>query len=229
MMKKNYLLFLILILNSLTGFTQTFSVTADTIEGTYDVGQYPSDYNYVTNNSGNDLTLSFDLLTNTLPSNGWSVTLCTHQFCMPSVPSTASFGTLADGAQGYFNVHVGFNGATGTGEISFRVYETNNPSNADTIYFIYHATSSVGLAENSGNINISTFPNPTTDLIIVQGLDNSTAAVFNIYNNTGELVNSDRISSSNEVINVGNLLNGVYFLEIRDQGSVIYSTKLIKN
>jgi len=213
-----------------TSLAQNFTVTADTMEATYDVSAWPSDYNYVVNASGGSMDMSFDLLTNTIPSNsGWSVTLCTHLFCMPSVPSTDSFGTLTDGAQGYFNVHVGFGGTPGTGEISFRIYETSNPSNADTIVFIYHALSMADISENINAGRVNTFPNPTTDVINVEGLENISDGAMNIYSITGQLIFSKNITAATETINVADFVNGVYFMEIQEDGNTVYSTRFIKN
>jgi hypothetical protein len=227
-MKKIFLAITI-IATSINVNAQSFTVTSDTIEGNFDVSQYPSDYNYVVNTSGADMAMSFDLLTNTLPDAGWTVTLCTHQFCMPSVPTTASFGTLADGGQGYFNVHVGFNNTPGDGEISFRIYETSNPSNADTIVFLYHGTSSLGIGNIQNGVSINLYPNPTNDFITVSGLDFNTNSVINIYGLDGSLISSNIASSSSEVINVNDFQNGVYFMEVRKSGKLLYRSKFIKN
>jgi len=224
---KKTLLIIAVCLFGINGFSQTFDVTTDTIEGYFDVSEYPSDYNYVVNNSGTPIDLSFDLLTNTIPAEGWTVTLCTHQLCFPSVPTTTTFGTLNDTEQGYFNVHVGFNNTPGDAEISFRIYETSNPSNADTIVFIYHATSNVGVNEND-QIAISVYPNPTTSEINLSGLENLDNVLVNIYSIEGKRVKSIIINVANPVIDVADLENGTYIIEAIENDQKLLFDKFIK-
>lgn len=229
-MKKIILSFGLMVF-SITSFSQNFSVTADTMGGTYNVNDYASDYNFIVNNSGGQLNLSFDLLTNTISNNaGWSVTLCTHLLCMPSIPSTDAFGSFADGEQGFFNIHLGFGGTPGTGEISFRVYETTNPSNADTIVFVYTATMTAGTENILANKEFTVFPNPATDYVSINGLENITNGDVLIYSIDGNLVYSSTIASSinNKNIDISPLNEGLYFIKVIEDKKLVYTSQLIK-
>ena len=219
---------IVTMLISLVGISQTFSVTADTIEGSFDVGDFPSDYNFVVNTSGASMEMTFELLTNTIPDAGWTVTLCTQQFCMPTVPDSASFGVIADGDQGFFNIHIGFNSTPGDGEISFKIYETADPTNADTIYFIYHATQATGISNNTGEINIHTYPNPSTDVINISGLEPYFDALVNVYGLNGNLIFSEKASSSIQKLNINELSLGTYLIEVRNSAGIIYRSRIIK-
>jgi len=208
---------------------QTFTTSADTIEANYDVLDYPSDYIYVVNNSGDSLDLTFDLVTNSMNPTGWTTTLCTQALCMPTIPATAPLGNLADGEQGYLNLHAGFNGITGSGEMSFRVYETSNPSNADTIYFIYHVTSSVGVNEVASEINVTAYPNPASELINIDGLENFTGGQLSLFSVEGKLIHSESISTLSHQINLTSFDSGTYTVLITDAVGNKTSRRFIKN
>ena len=219
---------LYLCLISVISFSQTFTVTDDTLNITSDVSLFPSDYIYFTNTSGGQLDLSFDVIYNTIPSAGWSATLCTDIVCMPTIPTSFNFGIYANGAQGYLNMHVDFNNTIGTGEIGFKVYETTNPTNFRIVYFIYTGTSTTGVSSNFMEATINTFPNPTTDILTIKGLETTTNGSIKIFNLTGNLIYSKNITSTNHVVDVSNFTNGMYLLEIKNQGNSIFNSRFIK-
>ena len=71
----------------------------------------------------------------------------------------------------------------------------------------------------SGNIKISTYPNPTSDYIYVDGIDISKIESMKIFDILGQQVENAEISiDSNKTnrtkINVGQLANGVYMIQI---------------
>jgi len=228
MMKKIYFTIAATII-SLAGLSQSFTVTADTIEGTYDVSMHPVDYNWVLNTTDNPLNLSWDLLTYTILSNGWSITLCTLEDCTPNVPSTGFFGNLPVGGQGYFMIHMNFNKIPGTGEISFRLYETLNPSNADTVSFIYHATLATAVVDNTKDPGISIFPNPAKHNVNVAGTAKKSNISIIIYTVNGSQIMNESTSTTDPTIDVSDFPNGLYLLEIRENSSLLYSTKFVKD
>ena len=74
---------------------------------------------------------------------------------------------------------------------------------------------------NANNINI--YPNPASDVIYVD-VDESFNAV--IYNYQGQVVKN--VIVDNGQVNVSNLANGIYFLEIRMENSVSINKVLVK-
>jgi hypothetical protein len=79
----------------------------------------------------------------------------------------------------------------------------------------------VGIAEarSRSAAAISYYPNPSSDLVTVK-IDNTNTSDFslNIYNLMGTLVKSEKLKNNQEQINVVDLSNGIYTVEIKANG-----------
>lgn len=78
----------------------------------------------------------------------------------------------------------------------------------------------VGINELLNNCNISIYPNPTNDIIIVSNLfpKNQSSLTpdsdkINIYDNLGELVLSSEITTTNLQLDLTNFTSGIYYLK----------------
>jgi len=69
---------------------------------------------------------------------------------------------------------------------------------------------------------ISVYPNPTTGIINLGTMDNGEIMVYSL---NGELIKSIRQINSN-IIDLSQLTNGIYILEIRDTEGVVYHSKV---
>jgi len=77
----------------------------------------------------------------------------------------------------------------------------------------------VGISEtNSDNLDFSIFPNPASDIVTlnINNLINADLSL-NIYNETGSLVKSEMLKQNHRQINIGDLSNGVYMVEIKSK------------
>ncbi|WP_455587117.1 family 43 glycosylhydrolase [Bacteroides sp.] len=88
---------------------------------------------------------------------------------------------------------------------------------------------SVGLetmksVDNKDN-KLSFYPNPATDEIYVQGMDNGK---LSIYNSLGAKVREQKIASDREKVNISDLPAGIYILSGEDSSNAIFSNILIK-
>jgi hypothetical protein len=211
---------------------QTFFATpADSIVSTNNVNDWLSDYIHIHNNSGSSLSLSFQTIENTMDPLGWSVLLCTNAGCYPYVPSSGSLGTIANGDSAYFDLTTGFVGIAGTREIKFRVYQTGNSSNADTITYRYTANTTTGIAQISlSKIFLSqNFPNPFTTTSTISYYLPTTKGLFQIVDVTGKLISSEILSSSKGTITIGEgLSTGIFFATLKDEnGKALAIRKII--
>ena len=81
--------------------------------------------------------------------------------------------------------------------------------------------SSVGIHESdltSKNILFNFYPNPANDLVTLNITNTNIENMeLNIYNVIGVLVKSEKINQNQQQINIGNLSNGIYLLEIKSQ------------
>ncbi len=228
-MKKLVLISLLLFIVLLSK-AQTFTVVpTDTVESTNDINDWLSDYVYIDNTSGSALNLSFQTITNTMDPIGWNVLLCTSSGCYSYIPSSGSLGTIPSGDSAHLNLHCGFVGIAGTGEVSVRVYETGNPSNADTITFIYHAFASTDITDNSNGLSLSqNFPNPFSVYTTINyNLKQSNGKLI-ITNVEGKNVREYKLErTSGEVIIRENFKPGIYFYSLYENNKLISTNKMV--
>lgn len=216
---KKLLLICSLIFIASQSDAQTFTASpTDYFESTYDVNDWVSDYVYIINSSGSPISIGYQTLTNTMIPIGWDVLMCTSNGCFPYVPVSGSLGIIENGESGFFNLHAGFLGIPGTGEVSVRVFETGNPSNADTITFVYHATMATSIFENINKTEFvlsQNFPNPfSVSTTVKYKLDSPTGKLI-ITDIQGKKINEyNLINSTGELIITGNLKSGIYFYSL---------------
>ncbi len=73
---------------------------------------------------------------------------------------------------------------------------------------------------------VKIYPNPTSDFItILQEFQNSKVAIYNV---SGSLISQQEMTSRNNVIDVQNLKNGMYFIKITNDRGKSISKKIIK-
>ena len=74
--------------------------------------------------------------------------------------------------------------------------------------------------------NLSIYPNPSNDFVNIEsGLKINT---INIYNMIGNLVRVEEVYANNSVININNLQNGVYFMELELFDGSFKNSKIVK-
>lgn len=85
-----------------------------------------------------------------------------------------------------------------------------------------------GLKDIENENNISIYPNPASDIINLE-IENSNNKnlTLDIYNILGKKLRTEKISNNQNQINVGNLNNGTYILEIKTNESIKIKKLLI--
>ncbi len=69
------------------------------------------------------------------------------------------------------------------------------------------------------NTLFNLYPNPASDILTLNfGNRNNADLTLNIYNVTGELVSSETLRQNQQQINIGELSNGIYMVEIKSNG-----------
>ena len=76
--------------------------------------------------------------------------------------------------------------------------------------------------------NFEFYPNPTTNQITLKVDNQLLGSVYTIYDTIGKSVLNGEISSELNVIDLGNLSNGVYIIEVASEGKY-FKNKFIKN
>ena len=74
------------------------------------------------------------------------------------------------------------------------------------------------------------YPNPTSNVLNVELLPATTKAVtLELVNITGQVLATQLLRSNAETIEVGSLLNGVYFIRVWQEGRLMDTQKFIKS
>lgn len=96
----------------------------------------------------------------------------------------------------------------------------------DTLRFIQSKSQMI---QPHGNVTISIFPNPTSDIINIQckEIDNPIDLDLNLFSSKGELLKTLKINNLNQTMDVGGYPNGIYHLKI-NVGNRTESWKIIK-
>ncbi|MBK9593373.1 MAG: T9SS type A sorting domain-containing protein [Crocinitomicaceae bacterium] len=85
---------------------------------------------------------------------------------------------------------------------------------------------SVGLTETS-SLPVSTYPNPTKDLIIIKSPKDISGSII-IRDNSGRIILQTPIHSNETVVDLSHLESGIYFITILDTSFLQTTTKVIK-
>jgi hypothetical protein len=127
--------------------------------------------------------------------------------------------------------------ATGSGGISaysigIPVYETFSNANGSVAQGVQHAYSieSVGLADVSTPYSITVFPNPSADFIHLQ-IEGDGAEMLNyqLLDFNGRVLQFRKITDPIQPINLSDLAQAAYFLNVIDQRNrIVSSFKIIK-
>lgn len=76
----------------------------------------------------------------------------------------------------------------------------------------------VGVKENEMEKQLSIYPNPASDIITLNiNNGNKKELILNIYNVIGDLIRSELLKQNPQKINIGDLNNGVYLIEIKSK------------
>lgn len=108
--------------------------------------------------------------------------------------------------------------------------EDQNTGNLTYIFDVtYHYDQvTIGLNDAQRNdINISIYPNPTKDKIIIDCLTPLSNSIVKVYNSLGKEVMSQNLSKTE--INLSSLSQGLYLINIISNGKIIKQEKIVKN
>ena len=209
---KKTLLFLTILFFSINSFTQTLSVTGDTIKSTQDPCFETSASLTITNNSTNALDIHCEkvIIDTALGTQNY---FCWGEECYgPSQYVSSSFNNLNPGESdnidfgGYYNAFCSNAPAT----IRYCFYPVSNPSDRTCIDITYNGnlTSFSTLKSNSFSI----YPNPSNDIINIS-LSKDEIKEIIIFNVYGEkITQKNLIVESNLKVDLSDYSNGTYFI-----------------
>ena len=128
--------------------------------------------------------------------------------------------------------------ATGTGgtasySVGQVVYTTatgTNGSVAQGVQQPYEISTTVGVNETTINLELSVYPNPTTDYLTLKIDDIELSTLnFQLIDLQGKVIENKKVTATTSTINVESLSKATYFLNVTDNNQLIKTFKIIKD
>jgi hypothetical protein len=116
------------------------------------------------------------------------------------------------------------------------VYTTNTGSSGSVAHGVqqpYEISIITGLAETEINLNLSAYPNPTTNYLMLE-IGASTAPsnqsmLYQLYDISGKLLESNAIVANSTTIKMEQMQSGMYLLKVTQNNALVKTFKIIKN
>jgi hypothetical protein len=124
-------------------------------------------------------------------------------------------------------------GGTAAYSVGQIVYTTNTATTGSVAQGVqqpYEISIVSGIDNPTVNIELSAYPNPTTDYIKlkVEG-EKFEDLNYTLVDITGKLIASEKITSSTEIIGMENLASACYLLRVTNNNKELKTFKIIKN
>jgi hypothetical protein len=208
------ILLLIILTISPTVNAQLSLNTADTL---YAWGQVSTTeivaYSGVRNNSDNPGNFRWVRTSNTQVS-GWQTSVCDINTCYLASTDSADF-TLNGRSNSNIDCHLYPNQVQGSGTVVVRIFEVSNRANAVIVVYRF-STHAAGL-NNSSQVHLSAFPNPTRDWVTVDiDLPINTAVLATLTDLQGKSLRELTLSPGRNQISLISLPVGSYLLSVSD-------------
>ena len=119
--------------------------------------------------------------------------------------------------------------AYSVGQIIYTTHSSTSGSVMQGVQQTYEISIATGLNETRVNLNLFTYPNPTTDYLMLQ-IDNYDKALsYQLYDMSGKLLESKQVIGNVTKIAMQQLVMATYFLIVTQNNREIKTFKIIKN
>ena len=111
------------------------------------------------------------------------------------------------------------------------VYTTNTGTTGSVVQGVqqpYEISIRTGLNEIGINLNLSAYPNPTTNYLMLQ-IDNYDKALsYQLYDISGKLIESNTVVANSTTIKMEQMQTATYFLKVTQNNTLVKTFKIIK-
>ena len=136
-----------------------------------------------------------------------------------TVPATGGEATGEGGTSSYY-----------VGQITYTTDNGTNGSVAKGVQQPYEISIVTGIEATNINLELSVYPNPTTDRLTLAVKDTELNNLkFQLYDLSGKLIQQDQLREQNTQINMQNLAAATYLLKVTDSNKVVKTFKIIRN
>ena len=139
------------------------------------------------------------------------------------------------GLRAQVSVNVAGGNATGDGgSVSFSVgqmtFSANVGPNGSVAQGVQqpYEISVLSVAEQAENINLSVYPNPSTDYLYLTTSDEISNLSYQLFDMNGRLLQSEKIIGNQTNINMQGLVSATYFVKVNQGNKTVKSYKIIK-
>lgn len=128
----------------------------------------------------------------------------------------------------------GGDAASDGGSVSFSVGQVVFGANAGTNGSVTQGVqqpyeiSVLSVAEQAENINLSVYPNPSTDYLYLTTSDEISNLSYQLFDMNGRLLKSGKIVENQTNINMQGLVSATYFVKVNQGNKTVKSFKIIK-
>jgi len=127
-----------------------------------------------------------------------------------------------------FSGHLNPNGNIGTSVIAYTFFDVNNPNDSVQVVVQYLA-GTVGIADlNKEKLEVSTYPNPATDVLNFNiNSELNDVKTYELLNITGSVVRSEATQQNKTKFNVSDLAEGLYIYRVSSEKEIIKTGRVV--
>lgn len=126
--------------------------------------------------------------------------------------------------------------ATGTGgtasytvgQVTYTTQTGANGSVAQGVQQPYEISVAVGLNETAINLELSVYPNPTADFLILKS-EEAESLTYQLIDMQGKMIETKKVTANTTTIEMDKLANATYFLRVTKNNNSVKTFKIIKN
>jgi len=159
--------------------------------------------------------LSIKVKVNELPRASFSYVLKNDTFYFTPTDTSLTSYQWSFGDSSFLTQKMPIHWFTKSGKylVNLKTYNSFGCFTDSTVEIVY---ATVGAKELELSKRTLLYPNPVSDIVNLKyNSQNTNPATVNIYNLVGALVKSETVSNNNYQLNVSDISNGVYIIEIR--------------
>lgn len=223
---KHILLFLIALFGTTAfSFAQSYTITPN---DTFEVVGYMEDLQTLTisqaNNTNDTLYFKWRKVSEVVPAN-WEASVCDNAICYTVLKDSSTTNPVAPGESGFILLHVTPHVTYGTSIVKYAIWDITNPALKDTMTFITTVLQPSGITEATNSNTFSMFPNPVSDVLNIQWLNNGERSL-SVYNTVGERIYTAPVATGCQLLTTS-WANGVYTVSFSDNNGTLKVKKLI--
>lgn len=238
-MKKIFTLFVGLVVVGSASFAQGIEIhyggqslasTSFTVDSAASVDHTKIDY-YLVNTSGASIEIDWQRIRRA-DMAPYTDQVCDELYCYQAPDNnlflSPTYTTIPAGDSVLFQPKVYPNSTAGCAIYTYVIYSDHGSTFQDSVQVKYRfGGQDCFLSVEETPITFSVYPNPASTNLNIKAITNGNNVVLKLYNIMGELVKTETIVDGNNLINVSNLTDGIYFYSVIKNNQIVETKKLI--